>query len=197
MLHKLLAAYNIILASASPRRKDLFKMLDIAFTTQVSDVAEPITAEDPILQTMQHAKNKAAAIAFKPNKQDLVIAADTIVLLQGQILGKPQDKAQAFDYLSLLSGKQHTVITGICIGFNTALYVDYEQSQVQFAELTAEEIHSYVASGEPMDKAGAYGIQGLGSQFIRSIDGCYFNVMGFPIQKFYSLIKSLQEAGHI
>lgn len=197
MLHILLEPYRVVLASASPRRKDLLKMLQIPCTIRVSDVAEPITDEDPAVQAMNHARNKALAIAQSSATNDIVVAADTIVVLDNQILGKPENVAMAAKYLSLLSDREHAVITGICICHKGVVYCDHEHSLVQFGELSQAEITEYIASGEPMDKAGAYGIQGLGSQFIRSIKGCYFNVMGFPIHRFSAMISSLKKAGQL
>jgi septum formation protein len=193
MLHKILEPYNIILASASPRRKELFHMLGLDFSVKVSNVDEPESDEEPAQQATRHAMNKAVAISLTSGAEDMVIAADTIVVLDDRILGKPEDEIMAADYLKLLSGREHTVITAICISVNNRIICDHEQSRVRFAEISDAEIAEYVSSGEPMDKAGAYGIQGLGSQFISEIEGCYFNVMGFPIHKFYRLVSALKQ----
>lgn len=194
MLHNLLETYNIILASASARRRDLFCMLGIPVSIQVSDVEEPFLDKDPAALAMHHAANKAAGIPL-PSARDLIVAADTIVELDDLMLGKPDSPEQATEYLRLLSGCEHSVITGVCVRTRSLSVCDYERSQVRFCALTDCEIQEYVASGEPMDKAGAYGIQGLGSQFIESIDGCYFNVMGFPIRKFYTMIQNMRKNG--
>ncbi|HPI26310.1 MAG TPA: Maf family protein [Candidatus Cloacimonadota bacterium] len=194
MLHKLLESYNIILASASARRKDLFYMLGIPVSIRVSDVEEPFLDKDPAALAMHHAANKAAGVPDS-SARDIIVAADTIVVLDDLMLGKPDSSEQAAQYLRKLSGREHSVITGICLRTETISICDYERSQVRFGALSDIEIQEYVASGEPMDKAGAYGIQGLGSQFIESIDGCYFNVMGFPIRKFYTMIQKMRKNG--
>lgn len=195
MLHKILEPYNIILASASPRRAELLKLLGLEYTVRVSNVDEPENDDEPAQQAIRHAMNKAVAISLNSGERDMVIAADTIVVLDGRILGKPEHEDMAAHYLKQLSGREHTVITAICVSVNNRLVCDHEQSRVRFAELTDSEITEYVASKEPMDKAGAYGIQGLGSQFISEIEGCYFNVMGFPIHKFYRLVNALRQEG--
>lgn len=195
MLHKILEPYNIILASASPRRAELLKLLGLKYTVRVSNVDEPENDDEPAQQAIRHAMNKAVAISLNSGERDMVIAADTIVVLDGRILGKPEHEDMAADYLRQLSGREHTVITAICVSVNNRLVCDHEQSRVRFADLTESEITEYVASKEPMDKAGAYGIQGLGSQFISEIEGCYFNVMGFPIHKFYRLVNALRQEG--
>jgi len=195
MLHKILEPYNIILASASPRRAELLKLLGLEYTVRVSNVDEPENDDEPAQQAIRHAMNKAVAISLNSGERDMVIAADTIVVLDGRILGKPEHEDMAAHYLKQLSGREHIVITAICVSVNNRLVCDHEQSRVRFAELTDSEITEYVASKEPMDKAGAYGIQGLGSQFISEIEGCYFNVMGFPIHKFYRLVNALRQEG--
>lgn len=195
MLHKILEPYNIILASASPRRAELLKLLGLEYTVRVSNVDEPENDDEPAQQAIRHAMNKAVAISLNSGERDMVIAADTIVVLDGRILGKPEHEDMAADYLRQLSGREHTVITAICVSVNNRLVCDHEQSRVRFADLTESEITEYVASKEPMDKAGAYGIQGLGSQFISEIEGCYFNVMGFPIHKFYRLVNAIRQEG--
>ncbi|MCD8479732.1 MAG: Maf family protein [Candidatus Cloacimonetes bacterium] len=195
MLHKILEPYNIILASASPRRAELLKLLGLEYTVRVSNVDEPENDDEPAQQAIRHAMNKAVAISLNSGERDMVIAADTIVVLDGRILGKPEHEDMAAHYLKQLSGREHIVITAICVSVNNRLVCDHEQSRVRFAELSDTEITEYVASKEPMDKAGAYGIQGLGSQFISEIEGCYFNVMGFPIHKFYRLVNALRQEG--
>jgi len=169
-------------------------MLGIPVSIQVSDVEEPFLDKDPAALAMHHAANKAAGVPA-PSARDLIVAADTIVVLDDLMLGKPDSQEQATNYLRLLSDREHSVITGFCVRTRDQALCDYERSQVRFGALTDSEIQEYVASGEPMDKAGAYGIQGLGSQFIESIDGCYFNVMGFPIRKFYTMIQKMRKKG--
>jgi len=195
MIDKILNTRKIILASGSPRRRELLLMLGLQFEVRISKVAEPITDEDPALQAMRHAQNKFKEIAMNARDHELIVAADTIVVLDGRILGKPKDTEEACSFLGRLSDREHTVITGICMGNESGFKRAYETSRVTFAPLTASEIEDYVSTGEPMDKAGAYGIQGYGSQFIKAINGCYFNVMGFPIRKFYELLNTMKSEG--
>lgn len=194
MLHNILNGIPVILASASPRRKEILSLLGLSYDVVISSIAEPITDEEPYIQAMRHAVGKTAAVN-RPNA--LIIGADTIVVLQDQILGKPSNEAQAREYLKMLSGCEHEVITGICVRYREGYYSAHARSKVRFSELTDEEIKAYISTGEPMDKAGAYGIQGYGSQFIYHIQGCYFNVMGFPVQTFYALIQQMQEHGEL
>lgn len=190
MIHSRLKDIKIVLASASPRRKLLFEMLGLKPLVLPAHVAEPISGERPYRQAMKHAKNKAEAILPLVDYQSLVVAADTIVVLDNVILGKPANKDEAAEFLSLLSGKTHAVYTGICLAHQGEMCLAYERSKVEFCTLTDAEIRDYINTTEPMDKAGAYGIQGYGAQFIKRISGCYFNVMGFPINLFYrSLIE--------
>ncbi len=191
MIHKLLIDKKIVLASASPRRETLFKMLGLTPLIIPARVDEPITREKPYLQVMHHAQNKARTIAAMLDGETLVIGADTIVVLENEILGKPANPRQAVEYLSRLSARKHKVYTGVSICWRKVCETRYERSLVEFAPMSEAEIQAYVKTGEPLDKAGAYGIQGYGSQFIRRIQGCYFNVMGFPIHLFYNMINEL------
>ena len=191
MIHKLLHEKKIVLASQSPRRKALFKLLGLAPLIIPARIHEPLTRETPYLQAMRHAKNKALAVAAKMDPETVIIGADTIVALDRDILGKPDSPEQAAEYLRLLSGRTHKVYTGICVCWQGRCETRYERSLVEFAPLSEAEIAAYVDTREPMDKAGAYGIQGYGSQFIRRVQGCYFNVMGFPIHLFYKMINEM------
>lgn len=193
MIHKLLSDKKIVLASASPRREALLKMLGLTPLIIPARIDEPITADKPYLQAMRHARNKAQAIAGKMDGETLVVGADTIVVLDGEILGKPANPGQAGEYLARLAGRKHKVYTGLCLCWRKVCTTRYESSLVEFAPLSASEIQAYVATREPLDKAGAYGIQGYGSQFIRRVQGCYFNVMGFPIHLFYKMIVDMFE----
>jgi septum formation protein len=174
---------KIILASASPRRKELLKNAGIEFETVVSDADETVTGflnTEEIAVTI--AKRKAQAVAVKyPDR--IVLAADTVVTLDGEVLGKPKDEREAASMLRLLSGKTHSVFTGVCIAEKGKIKSFTESTRVKFYELTEDEIDAYVRTGEPMDKAGAYGIQGRGCLFVRSIEGDYFNVVGLPVAK--------------
>ncbi len=191
MIHKLLQGIKVILASASPRRRAIFELLGLSPLVVPANIHEPITNEAPYVQVMKHAKNKALAISAKMDAETIVIGSDTIVVLNGQIMGKPDNPEQAADYLRQLSGNSHKVYTGLCIAWRSQCLFDYERSTVTFAQMSEADIREYVATKEPMDKAGAYGIQGYGAQFVSSIRGCYFNVMGFPINKFYDMLRTM------
>ncbi|MEI6577853.1 MAG: Maf family protein [Eubacteriales bacterium] len=173
----------IILASSSPRRQELLKTAGIDFEVcpaQGEEFLDP--ALPPADAAIEVARQKAQEVA-KKYPLDCVIGADTIVVLNNIILGKPRDKADAVLMLSLLSGKEHVVYTGVCIIKNGEENCFAEATKVSFYKLTKEEINNYVESGEPMDKAGAYGIQGLGCMLVKGIEGDYFNVMGFPVSR--------------
>ncbi len=191
MIHKLLSDRKVVLASASPRRELLLKMLGLTPLIIPAHVDEPITSEKPYLQAMRHARNKASAIAARMDSETLVIGADTIVVLEGAILGKPDGASEAKTYLARLSGRKHTVYSGLCLCWRKTCQTFYERSLVEFASLSPREIDDYVETLEPLDKAGAYGIQGYGSQYVRRVRGCYFNVMGFPIHLFYRMVQEL------
>lgn len=191
MIHKLLKDRKIVLASASPRRETLLKMLGLTPLIIPAWVDETLNHDKPYAQAMRHAQNKARTIAGRMDAETLVIGADTIVVLDGDILGKPEDPRQAAEYLGRLSSHTHKVYTGLCLCWRKSCETSYERSLVEFATLSENEIQAYLETKEPFDKAGAYGIQGYGSQFIRRIRGCYFNVMGFPIHLFYRMIETM------
>jgi len=197
MIHKLLEPYNVILATASKRRQDIFSMLNIPYSVLISDADEDIWDDSPGIMAEKIAEGKARHIAGRAKQRDLIITADTIVSTGDVILLKPTTGENARDMLGLLSNKTHLVYTGFCVSFKGQYYCDHEESLVEFAPLSEQEIEDYIATGEPMDKAGAYGIQGMGSQFIQNIEGCYFNIMGFPIAKFYKFIQKLHKEGHL
>lgn len=191
MIHSLLKNKKIILASASPRRREIFNLLGIKALQEPAAIAETIFTQNPRKLVKTHARNKAKEVARKYGSECLVVGSDTIVYHRGKILFKPKDKYEAADFLCRLSNDYHYVYTGIAICYKNKVFTTYEKTKVEFKHLTAEEIEEYIKTGEPMDKAGAYGIQGYGSQFIRKLNGCYFNVMGFPITKFYELLKDI------
>ncbi len=193
MIHEILDKYTVVLASASPRRKEIFGLLGIKAQVFAADIAEPLTNDAPEAQAILHARNKALFSAHKLGRESLIVAADTVVAIHDQVLGKPADLGEARLYLSKLSGHYHHVYTGICICHKGKLLTGYECTKVKFASLSPCEIEAYLATGEPMDKAGAYGIQGYGAQFISKVEGCYFNVMGFPIRKFYTMLQDFLE----
>ncbi len=185
----------IYLASKSPRRKKLLKQLNLKFKTLNVDVDETIhNNENPVKAVTRLSKEKLN-YAKEKIKNGIVITADTIVVLNNKKLGKPVDKKDAFRILKLLSGKTHYVYTGFSIynSINNKTITDYEKTEVTFRELTDQEINEYISGGSPMDKAGAYGIQDdFGAVFIKKINGCYYNVVGLPLAKFYhSFLKVL------
>ena len=176
---------DIILASQSPRRKELLGQMGLkGFKVTSPDVDEGVDEKlHPSLMVEELSLRKAKAVAAHADDDDIIIAADTVVALEGTALGKPMDEADAFTMLSALSGNRHYVYTGYTVLRGEQVETTHEVTVVNFRELEAEEIEHYIATGEPMDKAGAYGIQGLGALLIDRIEGDYFNVMGLPIQK--------------
>ena len=184
---------RIILASSSPRRADLLRSIGVEFEIAPSQVQErPHTGEAPADYITRLARAKVISIARK-REQGLVIGADTIVVLDGKILGKPVDEMDAARMLRSLSGRWHAVMTGVAL-YDIATrqeVADYDKTLVRFGQMNEPEIDWYVKSGEPMDKAGAYGIQGLAGLFIEEIAGNYFNVVGLPLPLVYRLARRL------
>ena len=184
---------ELVLASESPRRRELLGGLGVPFSVIPSKICESkIASDDPGRLVEELARHKAEAVAAElPSSQEsLVIGADTIVVLNGIVLGKPKDEADAVTMLQRLSGCWHQVFTGIAVTQSVSgcsLY-SHEVTAVKFRSLSAEEIAAYVATKEPLDKAGAYGIQGKGALLVERIDGCYFNVVGLPLVKLAGLL---------
>ena len=184
---------QLILASTSPRRKEILEKAGIPFKIIQPDTDESVFYSDnPKLIVMELAKNKALSVQNKAGFDDLVLGVDTIVLIDGKILGKPLNQKEAKQMMQLLSKKHHTVISGVCLvsknGFEKTFTVE---TDVEFNMLDENEITEYIASDEPYDKAGGYAVQGLASKFIKSINGCYYNVMGLPLLAVYSVIKKM------
>ena len=180
---------EIILASASPRRKELLSTAGIEFTVKVADVEEKIDdGLTPAEVVRSLALQKAQAVADK-NPEAIVIGADTIVVLDDVILGKPQSEENAVEMLTSLSGRCHTVYTGVALIKGDKVRNFCEATQVEFYDLTKEDFDAYVATKDCMDKAGAYGIQTNGCVLIRKIDGDYFNVVGLPVSKVYRELR--------
>ena len=178
---------KLVLASKSPRRSEILKNAGIDFTVRVADADETIPEgtkpEDAVVFL---AARKAMAV--ERAEDELVLGADTVVVLDDKILGKPKDREDAFNMLKSLSGRVHSVFTGVCaIGSGVSLTFA-EETKVEFMPLTDHEIYTYIDTNEPYDKAGAYGIQGFASKFIRGIEGDYFNVVGLPISRIYEKI---------
>ncbi len=177
----------IILASKSPRRKELLSFITTDFTVKSADVDETL----PQGITPDKAVEYLSRIKAEPlkNENDIVIGADTVVALDGKILGKPRDEADAFATLRMLSGKEHSVFTGVSVIKGEKIETFSVQTKVKMFELTDEEIEEYIATAEPFDKAGSYGIQGKGSLLVEKIDGDYFNVVGLPISRLNRVLK--------
>ena len=174
---------DIILASGSPRRKQLLAQMGIetfrVISSDADETVEPGLSPARIVEILSARKAEAVADHTKPG--GLVIAADTIVALDGAVLGKPNDGLEAFRMLSALSGRRHQVYTGVTLLRDGERRTEHEVTTVTFRELTQDDITRYIATGEPMDKAGAYGIQGYGALLVERIEGDYFNVMGLPV----------------
>jgi septum formation protein len=178
----------LVLASQSPRRAEILRQAGIPFIVRTAPVDEtPLANEKPEDYVRRLAEEKAVAVTAAPD--ETVLGADTTVVIGSQLLGKPADAADAFRMLEALSGRCHQVLTGICLRRGTGVVRDWAATHVWFMPMTPREIEDYVASGEPLDKAGAYAIQGLGSKFIERIEGCYFNVVGLPIALVYKHLR--------
>ena len=178
----------LVLASTSPRRSEVLRQAGIPFTVRAVAVDEtPLVGEKPRDYVVRLAELKALAVPAGPDQT--VLGADTTVVIDDEILGKPADAADARRMLELLSGRQHEVVTGICLKHGADVVRDCSVTKVWFARMSAREIEEYVSSGEPMDKAGAYAIQGLASKFIERVDGCYFTVMGLPVALVYRCLR--------
>ncbi len=177
----------IILASKSPRRKELLSFITTDFTVKSADVDETL----PQGITPDKAVEYLSKIKAEPlkNENDIVIGADTVVALDGKILGKPRDEADAFATLRMLSGKEHSVFTGVSVIKGEKIETFSVQTKVKMFDLTDEEIEEYIETAEPFDKAGSYGIQGKGSLLVEKIDGDYFNVVGLPISRLNRVLK--------
>jgi len=182
---------NIILASQSPRRRELLRRIGIRdFTVRPAAGEEAMDAglaPAPLVESLS--RRKAEEVAASCGPDDLVIAADTVVSIDDRMLGKPRDRAEAAQMLSRLSGRTHTVYTGVTVLQGRRRLTEHEATAVRFRLLTRAEIDAYIATGEPMDKAGAYGIQELGGLLVEGIDGDYFNVMGLPICRLGQMLK--------
>jgi septum formation protein len=181
---------RLLLASASPRRAEILEALGIPFTVTPTDVDETVApGESGREAALRLAAEKAAAAAAR-HPEDWVLAADTLVLLDGAILGKPRDDAEAREMLRRLSGREHRVVTAVRLTRAAGPELEaVEESRVRIAPLDEDEIRWYVATGEPRDKAGAYAVQGLGARFVESVEGSFSNVMGLPARSVYDLLR--------
>lgn len=182
---------RVILASQSPRRRELLALIGVPHEVLPADLDERyLPGETPREHCERLAREKAATIAAGA-PDAVVVGSDTIVVLDGDVLGKPRSEDEARAMLARLSGRQHRVMTGVAVAWHGAVESDVEEVDVTFRTLTPEEITAYVATGEPMDKAGAYGIQGYGATIVERIDGDYFAVMGLPLRRLVQIWSRL------
>ena len=180
---------NLILASQSPRRRELLGLTGLDFVVRVADIDETMDpAKAPRDEVARVSRMKALAVSREPG--DVVIAADTIVVCEGKVLGKPRDEEDAFRILSLLSGRHHEVMTGMTVLRDDEIITHTEITKIHFRDLLPGEIRAYIASGEPMDKAGAYGIQGGAALFCTDMVGDYYNVMGLPVCRLAMILRT-------
>lgn len=183
----------IILASASPRRRELMAMLGrrdfLLVATSADERFEGWTTPEELVCEL--ACRKAAAASGIARKEDVIVAADTLVFLDDRVLGKPKDHAEAQEMLKALSGRCHRVYTGVCLYKNGEYLTKSEMTEVYFREISPEEILDYIKTGEPMDKAGAYGVQGRAAVFVKGINGDFFNVMGLPLCLLDAMLKEI------
>lgn len=183
------APLNVILASQSPRRRELLTLIGVSHSVQPADIDEAVYAnEAPAAHAERLARTKASVIAQR-EAGSLVIGSDTIVVIDNEILGKPTDEAHAAQMLRKLSGRTHTVVTAVAVARGGTVWSGVENVSVTFRELSEEAIADYIATREPMDKAGSYGIQGFGATIVERIDGDYFAVMGLPLGRLIGLCK--------
>jgi septum formation protein len=182
---------RVVLASSSPRRRDLLNLVGISHEVRAPNIDETMRArETPRRHAERLAREKAKAIATRdPNL--ITIGADTIVVVNRKVLGKPRDTVQAAAMLKQLSGRQHTVVTAVAVARGKKLRSAVEEVRVKFRKLHDDEIDAYIATGEPMDKAGAYGIQGYGATMVECVEGDYFAVMGLPLARLVGLLRDL------
>lgn len=185
---------KVILASKSPRRVEILEKIVKEFEVVQSNFDEnTIDFKGDIEKYVKDlSRNKAIEVSKGLNEPSIVIAADTVVFQDGKVLEKPKNEEDAFSMLSSLSGNTHKVYSGICLinTYNDTVVTDCDCTEVRFSELNPRQIRNYINSGEPMDKAGAYGIQGLGGAFVEGINGCYYNVMGLPLNKLYKALEN-------
>lgn len=181
---------NVILASQSPRRKELLGLLRLDFTVRVADIDETMDPDLPAREEVARV-SRLKAQAVPHESDDIVIAADTIVVCENEVLGKPSDEADAFRMLKLLSGRDHQVMTGLTVLRGDRTVSCTEITDIHFRSLSDSEILSYIQTGEPMDKAGSYGIQGGAAVFAEKLVGDYFNVVGLPVCRLYQVLQEI------
>lgn len=196
MFHPLdnLSGYEVILASGSPRRRELLEMLDVNFRVDTSHPVDEIVPDGTPAEEVPVylSRLKASAYPLAPGEKKVVITADTVVIFDGKVLGKPVDEADACRMITLMQGRGQKVVTGVTVRTPDLCQTFSAESVVDFAPLAADEIAYYVAKYKPFDKAGAYGIQEwIGAAGIKGISGSFYNVMGLPVQRLYSVLKTL------
>ncbi len=182
---------KLILASASPRRKELLRYITEDFTVRVSNADETTPDELTPEETVTYLSRLKANAVWNGDPDETVVASDTVVVIDGRVLGKPHSEEEAADMLRTLSGRTHTVFTGVCVKTAKKERAFAERTEVTFYPLTEAEIKAYVATGEPMDKAGSYGIQGKGSLLVKKIDGDFYNVMGLPVAALWRVLNDI------
>ena len=182
----------LVLASASPRRVALLRQMAVPFTVVDPGPDRPWPSQaEPRHGTRALALHKARAVSLR-RSDALVLGADTVVVLRGEVLGKPKSRSEAAEMLRRLSGRRHEVWTGVALVAGREVRTASEVTEVRFARLEPQDIERYVASGEPLDKAGGYAIQGLAAPFVRSIEGCYYNVMGLPLARLWMMLREFE-----
>jgi septum formation protein len=180
---------RLILASASPRRAKLLRNAGITFEVDAANIHEaPLSGEAPLQYAQRLARDKAQVVLAR-HPGAVVLGADTVVVVDAHLLEKPANGEDAARMLRLLSGRTHQVITGVCLAASGLERSEAEVTQVSFTTMSESEIAGYIATGEPMDKAGAYGIQGMASRWVERVEGCYFNVVGLPVARVYKMLR--------
>ena len=182
---------RIVLASSSPRRREILSALGLSFETRPSDVDESLRDGEPAFEAAERLAREKASAVVAGDPDALVVAADTLVVLDGEALGKPKDRADARRTLSRLAGRSHEVVTGVALARNGRLVSGREVTRVLFAPMTPAEVDAYVASGEPDDRAGSYAIQGIGGLFVARVEGSPSNVVGLPVRLLYTLAAEI------
>ncbi|PYV90994.1 MAG: septum formation inhibitor Maf [Acidobacteria bacterium] len=182
---------NLVLASASPRRQELLRLLQVEFEVLPSQIRETTKKNETPPELVQRLAQAKALWAQRMRPKSIIVGADTVVVCDDQILGKPHSALAARRMLNMLSGRNHEVLTGVCTLYEQHCEVDVSRTVVQFSPLSSREIKAYLNTAEPFDKAGAYAIQGFGSRFIERVDGCYFNVVGLPLSLLYQMLKKM------
>jgi septum formation protein len=182
---------RVVLASSSPRRRQLLELIGIEHEVRPANIDEMMRPREAPRRHAERLAREKASVVARRDPDLITIGADTVVVINRKVLGKPRDEAEAFSMLSHLSGREHTVITAVAVARGRKLRSAIEEVSVKFRRLRSDEIEAYVATGEPMDKAGAYGIQGYGATIVERIEGDYFAVMGLPLMRLVGLLREV------